>query len=516
MKILEQPQQRRQAATNPISIQENSKMNQLQEVFVTNGVPSHTFVEPLEFPRLRVNLRTPGRGLIVEGPSGIGKTTAVEKAISDENLTGKVTKLSARKKEDVEYISQLRDLGIKGVVIIDDFHKLNEGIQSEISDLIKVLADESDETLKVIVVGINDSGKKLIKIADDITNRVDIVPLENNPKEKILELLGKGEEALNIKFRISDEIAEECNGSFYLAQLLAYETCLKSGILEAKAETFGIDVSSEAIKSTVWRRLDDRFRPKVTTFCEGVRKKKEGRAPYLHILKWLSEEESWVLNVREAARTNVSMRGSVGQIIEKGYLGQLFADNPTLSEQLHYDEVAYKLVVEDPQFIFYIKNIPWAKFSTDLGFKDIFQDRYDFALSFAGSVRDIAEEFFTLLSEEELEVFYDKNEQHRIVAVDVEDYLHPIYQSEAKFVICVINDDYPTRIWTKFEEKAMAKRIGETILPILIGDTRPSAFSSLSDIGYLTLPDTHKQADIKKLCQTILKKYHEESANNTG
>ncbi|MEO0340532.1 MAG: hypothetical protein AAF242_15145, partial [Bacteroidota bacterium] len=28
---------------------------QLQEVFVTNGVPHHTFVQPIEFPRLRVN-----------------------------------------------------------------------------------------------------------------------------------------------------------------------------------------------------------------------------------------------------------------------------------------------------------------------------------------------------------------------------------------------------------------------------------------------------------------------------
>lgn len=491
-------------------------MPQLQEVFVTNGVPKFTFVEPLEFPRLRVNLRTPGRGLIVEGPSGIGKTTAVEQAIADEGLSGRVTKLSARKKEDVEYISQLRELGVAGVVIIDDFHKLDSKIQAEISDLIKVLADESDETLKVIVVGINDSGRKLIDIADDITNRIDVVPLESNPKEKIEELLHKGEEALQIEIGINDEIIEECNGSFYLAQLLAYETCLKSHVLETQDPKLKLSVSSEAVKSTVWRRLDDRFKSKVVTFCEGVRKKKEGRAPYLHILKWLSEETSWVLNVREAARTHLTMRGSVSQVIEKGYLSQLFNDNPSLSEQLHYDHTASKLVVEDPQFIFYLKNIPWANFSTDLGFKNIFQDRYDFALSFAGSARPVAEKIFRILNDEELEVFYDKNEQHRIVAVDVEDYLHPIYQSEAKFVICIINDDYPKRIWTKFEEKAMAKRVGDSIIPILIGDSSPSAFSSLNDIGYLTLRETFNDDDIKEVCHTVLKRYHEVPKEKNG
>lgn len=486
-------------------------MPQLQQVFVTNGVPESTFVEPLEFPRLRVNLRTPGRGLIVEGPSGIGKTTAVERAIYEEGLSERVTKLSARKKEDVEYISHLRGLGVTGVVIIDDFHKLDGEVQSEISDLIKVLADESDETLKVIVVGINDSGKKLIHIADDITNRIDVVPLESNPVEKIHELLERGEGALNIRIGISDEISEECNGSFYLAQLLAYETCLKSGILETQDDTVDLTISSEAVKSSVWRRLDDRFRPKATTFCEGVRKKKEGRAPYLHILKWLSEEDSWVLNVREAARTHLTMRGSVGQVIDKGYLSQLLNDNPGLSELLHYDAAASKLVVEDPQFIFYIRNIPWASFSNDLGFKNIFQNKYDFALSFAGSARPIAERIFRSLDEEELQVFYDKNEQHRIVAVDLEDYLHPIYQSEANFVICVINDDYPQRIWTKFEQKAMAKRVGKSIIPILVDDTNPSAFSSLNDIGYLTLRGSYGEPEIQEICETILKRYHEDN-----
>ena len=48
---------------------------------------------------------------------------------------------------------------------------------------------------------------------------------------------------------------------------------------------------------------------------------------------------------------------------------------------------------------------------------------YDYALSFAGSDRDIAEALFRELQEREFEIFYDKNEQHRILAEDVEEYL---------------------------------------------------------------------------------------------
>src|SRR4029079_5944669 len=95
----------------------------LEEVFKTNGVPTFTFVEPKEYPDLLVNLRTPGRGLVIEGPSGIGKTTAVEKALEQVGLSGAVAKLSARRPRDVEYIEALPDLGAVGVVIVDDFHK---------------------------------------------------------------------------------------------------------------------------------------------------------------------------------------------------------------------------------------------------------------------------------------------------------------------------------------------------------------------------------------------------------
>jgi hypothetical protein len=73
-------------------------MAQLQDVFKTGGVPTITFVKPLEYPKLILNLRTPGRGLVIEGPSGIGKTTAVLKAIEECGLSNKITKLNDDKR----------------------------------------------------------------------------------------------------------------------------------------------------------------------------------------------------------------------------------------------------------------------------------------------------------------------------------------------------------------------------------------------------------------------------------
>jgi guanylate kinase len=61
----------------------------------------------IEYTKLIVSLRTPGRGIVVEGPSGIGKTTSISKALDDLGVTGNILKLTARKSEDREFISIL-------------------------------------------------------------------------------------------------------------------------------------------------------------------------------------------------------------------------------------------------------------------------------------------------------------------------------------------------------------------------------------------------------------------------
>src|SRR4051794_38915599 len=97
----------------------------VEEVFKLSGVPTYTFVPPAEYVKLQVALRTPGRGLVVEGPSGIGKTTAVEKALDEHQLRSKALLLKARKEEDRALISELPRTQAAGIVIIDDFHRLD-------------------------------------------------------------------------------------------------------------------------------------------------------------------------------------------------------------------------------------------------------------------------------------------------------------------------------------------------------------------------------------------------------
>lgn len=54
-------------------------MIKLHKVFTLSGIPTHTFVKRERYSQIVVSLETPGRSLIIEGPSGIGKTTSLKK-----------------------------------------------------------------------------------------------------------------------------------------------------------------------------------------------------------------------------------------------------------------------------------------------------------------------------------------------------------------------------------------------------------------------------------------------------
>ncbi len=481
----------------------------LEEVFKTSGVPTYTFVEPRKYPDLLVSLRTPGRGAVIEGPSGIGKTTAVEAAIKRLSLEGAVTKLSARRPKDVEYIEALPPLGPSGLVIVDDFHKLTDKTRAGLADYLKTLADDESKDTKIIVVGINKAGENLIGFAHDLVNRLDIISFENNPDEMVQELVKLGSVALNVTLNVAEDIVGAAQGSFYLAQMLSQEVCKRAGILEKAESLVETHISFASVRADVWDRLGLVFRARCERFCRGTKMRPEGRAPYLHILRWLAEGDGWTLSLREAIRRHSSMRGSVSQVVDKGYLGELMRDDKEISEAIHYDATAEQLTVEDPQFIFFIRNIAWRSFANHLGFMGVeFPNKYDFALSFAGEDRGIAEAIFSLLTDAQIEVFYDKNEQHRILAVDVEEYLKPIYQSEARFVIALLSHNYPKKIWTKFESDQFKERFGtESVIPIWFSDAPPGMFDDTKRLGGLTIDRAKPFApQLRAIAETLIKK----------
>lgn len=483
----------------------------LEDVFKISGIPTFTFVEPVDYKKIIVSLRTPGRGIVIEGPSGIGKTCAVMKALSEIGSTYETKKLSARKAEDVKQIEEIIGKRNLGMILIDDFHRLPNELKKRIADHLKTLADEEAKDTKIVIVGINRAGDTLIKFASDLVNRIDIIRFETNPPDKIKELIEKGEKALNIIIDSKNDIITESHGSFYLAQMLSHDTCINGNILEHCDITQHVPVSLEVIKQNVYERLSLSFLDTVKHFVSGPRLRREGRAPYFHILFWLANSASWSISIEEEIRTHPENKGSVGQVVEKGYLKNFIESNSEFTKAINFDPSTNMLTIEDPQFIFFLRNIIWTKFAEHLGFNLSLKSKYDFALSFAGSDREIAEKIFNELIENELSVFYDKNEQHRILAENIEDYLGPIYHSEAKYVVCLLGPDYPKKIWTKFESDQFKERFGtHSVIPIVFTNCPPGLFDEVFKIGSLSFdPAKDVEPQIKSIVSLLTKKLAE-------
>ena len=298
--------------------------------------------------------------------------------------------------------------------------------------------------------------------------------------------------------------------------MLAQETCLNANVMMKYENLTEVSISLEVVKQQVHENLSRSFLEVTKKFATGPRLKRPGRAPYLHILNWLANSDSWSISIDDELRIHPDAKPSVGQIVEKGYLQKFIEDNVEFSRILHFDDVSNILTIEDPQFIFYLRNILWSKFAKSLGLLYIFfKSQYDFALSFSGSDREIAKRIFDGLTELEFNVFYDENEQHRILGKNVEDYLASIYKSEATLVVCLLSLDYPSRIWTKFESEQFKDRFGTgSVLPIRFKNATIGVSDPMDEVGGLPFdPSKEVDAQVEDIVFLLEKKMREEAKN---
>lgn len=480
----------------------------VEEVFKVSGVPTHTFVEPRDFRQLVVSLRSPGRGVVVEGPSGIGKSTAVARALRELDLEDEVLKLSARVPADADYIASLPEMEPFGLVVVDDFHRLPAAIRERIADLLKALADREDERSKLVIVGINDAGKSLVRFAPDLANRIDVIKMEVEASSRIDELVRLGEEALNLRIDSRAQVIEGAAGSFYLAQLLCRDMCIKSGVTERHDALQVVDASYSEVRAGVLDRQEMRFGEALRNFARGTKFRPGGRAPYLRLLIWLSESAGWSISLADEMARHPQDKPSITVVIEQGYLAALAAKED-ISSILHYDVDTKTLSIEDPHLAFVLRNQDWPLFIRRCGFTKVeFETDYDVALSFAGEDRDLAEALFYSLQDRGLTVFYDMNEQHQILAEDVEGYLAPVYQETSTLVVAVLGEMYGVKRWTQFEASVFKDRIERNeVVPIWSTKVPPSAFDETRRVGGLSFdPDDDPRAQAEALADLISKK----------
>jgi len=203
------------------SIATRPPIREVGEVFQPTGIPEITFVQQKHFIPFRMTLRQPGLSIVLECPSGLGKTTLLTHAIEqDRERFGEPKIYSARIEEHRDEIDRLVVDGHEGVVAIDDYHRLSMEQQRNVVDYLKQLADSGSRSSKIVIVGIPGTARSLVKISPDIANRIRVFRPKAATQAELLALIDLGEKALNIEFEDKASIAAAASGSLITAQAL--------------------------------------------------------------------------------------------------------------------------------------------------------------------------------------------------------------------------------------------------------------------------------------------------------
>ncbi|MGH9904787.1 MAG: TIR domain-containing protein, partial [Pyrinomonadaceae bacterium] len=327
----------------------------------------------------------------------------------------------------------------KGRFIVDDFHRLEDGTQGKIADLVKLAAEEygSDEYPKVVIIGINKVGSELIHLVHDVAKRCGIHRIQPASQETANELMKIGEEKLNVNLCGKQNIFEETKGDYWLTQLVCQSICLLNDITETSGTATNLTFSVGKLRSRVTSRLEHSYQEPVKEFCRGKRFRSTND-PYLKLLRCVSEQDGSIVDLTELANANPDVRGSINNIKEKR-LSTLIESKPVCEKYFYYNAATKHFAIEDPALFYYLKHLDWDDIRKVCGFRAGEKSyEFDFAISFAGENRPLAKLIAEQLEILDSSVFYDEFFEANYLGKAWHSKLKEVFAAQCRFIVCLL------------------------------------------------------------------------------
>lgn len=267
----------------------------LADVFKTVGLPPYTYIKPAYYGEVRADIAQPGKHLLIEGPSGIGKTCVAFKVFEELEWAkdANFSYVSCRDADGLDRINAFFAVAAKGeipappLIVIDDFHLLTVDKRAEIGSSLKRMSDrafEHEVPAKTILIGIPTTGVSLLSEAYDLGPRLGTYALSRAPDIEIDRLISEGEEALNVLFEDRNVLLAESSGNFWLAQYVCNKVCATQEVFETEDEPKILNFDLLGIRQRLMTELTQRYLPTARTFAKGKRWRPGGNKPYLEIL----------------------------------------------------------------------------------------------------------------------------------------------------------------------------------------------------------------------------------------
>lgn len=348
----------------------------INDIFRLNGPPTVTFVEPPLFRLLQLELKTMGTGLIVEGPSKTGKSTAITKAMEALGVDAADQRwwLGQRPPPLDEFqrvLDELAHAERRTWLFIDDFHYLveNKLYVQPLAFAMKALADQAHSNAKVTLIGINPLGASLVEPMPDLAGRFRIMRIDREQNwersTRIADLIALGERAANIRFRRRDEFVLRAAGSFFIAQLLCNRAAVQAGVYETQQQTVEVELGPADVMEAIREELANRFRGPLLHFA-AFDEHPPPRGAGLSLLWLLARSHEGFVSLTEA-RLRFPNLGPAFDWFLQSNLSRCFEQYPALRGLLYYNRATGTLTMEDPQVAFYLRALDWAEFARTSG-----------------------------------------------------------------------------------------------------------------------------------------------------
>lgn len=485
----------------------------LEDVFKTVGLPPYTYIKPTYYGEVRADISQPGKHLLIEGPSGIGKTCVVFKAFEELKYLQNRDFLyvSCRDAEAVDMIDGFLTAASNGaptgvpVLVIDDFHLLPAARRAEIGSQLKRLSDRAFELStppKAILIGIPTTGVSLLADAYDLGPRLGTYVLKRVSDSEIDKLVSEGESALQVLFEDRDVLLSESAGNFWLAQYICNKVCASQEVYETQDDTRILTFDILGIRGRLMTELSQRYMPVAKTIAKGKKWRPGGNKPYLEILLALCKIPESVVTFDKLLYVLPEKR-KPGIKAVRTRIAEVLLDpgkQVDLRKQIAFDPES-GFSIEDPLFRYFLTNLEPRRLYQELGVEDAVVEQanlysYDIGFSFAGEVRRLVEVANAELKKEDVVTFYDYDQQAVLLALDLEKILERIYAESCRFYLVFLDKHYREKVWTKYEKDVMT-RPGrkDHIIPVIVDDAGAD--------GAVGIPKTVGRIDLRDLWSEV-------------
>lgn len=489
-------------------------VKKLAEVFKTVGLPPYTYVKPEHFGEVMADVNQSGKHLLIEGPSGIGKTCVVFKVFEELQWTEGIEYqyLTCRDIAAEKSIQGFLDTSMSKspsseptILVIDDFHLLPKDRRSEIGGNLKRISDQTFERknpAKVILIGIPTAGDSLLTEALDLGPRLGSYRFSRATDEDIARLITEGEDALNILFEDQETLLSESAGNFWLAQYICNKICATQEIFETQPDTLILTFDLLKIRQRLMAELNQRYQPVAKAIAKGKKWRPGGNKPYLEVLLALSRiPESTATFDRLLTLVPENRRPGIRAIRYR--ISEVIHDptkNIDWRKQISFGaEEGFS--IEDPLFRYYLSNLDIPEFLKNLGIEsDSVQSSpafaYDIGFSFAGEARVLVEAVNEELKVEDVVTFYDYDQQAVLLAHDLQESLAKIYAQSCRYFLVFLDHNYKKKFWTRFEQDILTgSGRANHIIPVILDDEGAH--------GVVGIPSTLGRIDLRSPWATI-------------